>query len=125
MVIYTGYYIIYTWSLYCLRRGIFIVINPYPDQSQPCTGQFRNGLCFFLQNQSYRVALGVAELGTRDNCCDNLTMFQGKQFVVACHMTAKYCVDKSLWFFLLRGANLFHIFASHVVALSRCLLSQR
>ena len=50
------------------------------------------------------------ELGTRHNLCDNMKN--------RC-TTAKYCVETSFW---LRGANTFHIFASHrsVVAYSLC-----
>ena len=41
-------------------------------------------------------------LGTKDNCCDNLTPFQGHTFV-ACPITAKYCVETP---FYLRGTHI-------------------
>ena len=40
--------------------------------------------------------------GTKDNCCDNLTPFQGHTFV-ACPITAKYCVETP---FYLRGTHI-------------------
>ena len=53
-------------------------------------------------------------MGTRHNCCDQLTPFEGQKMVTY-HITAKYCVENPFW---LRMAKLFRTLARKVFALS-------
>ena len=74
----------------------------------------------------------IAELGTRDNCCDNLTTLRGQK-KVGCHVNEKYCIET---LFDHKRPNIFIILVCHKgslcrwslchsVALSLVALSQR
>ena len=83
------------WYVVSDKLDMYLVLFSYYRKSSLCNYSYSER--YFLNRFSHKenttslriLKWFVPELGTRDNCCDNLAQFKGHT-IFACHITAKY-----------------------------------